>query len=98
MVTDVPHSFAGHPQSIAELRSDKSRRADDWTPRDVLIDTLRDLDEGKISPDVLVVMFRDVLKNSTHSTGIVTASKCRFLTVGLMDLAKELFVRGTNIG
>ena len=50
-----PLSYANYPQSIAEIRSDRSRQGTDWTPRDVLIATLRDLDSGRIAPHTLVV-------------------------------------------
>lgn len=51
--------FAGHPQSITEAKVDRTHDARDWTPRDVLIRMLRDIDEGKINPDALVVSYRD---------------------------------------
>lgn len=54
-----PESFADHPKSVTELRSDKSGRACDWTVRDMLIDTLRDIDSGKLMADMAVLIIRD---------------------------------------
>lgn len=54
-MTDIPDNFADHPLSIAEIRADKSQNATDWTPRDVLIELLRDIDSGAIAPDALIV-------------------------------------------
>jgi len=51
-------NFAGHPPSIGEIRADKSYHSKDWTPRDALISVLRDIDEGKIKPEALIVCMR----------------------------------------
>jgi hypothetical protein len=50
--------FANHPKSISELRSDKSNDARDWTPRDVLIEVLRAIDEKQVDPDAMIVVMR----------------------------------------
>lgn len=52
-------SFANYPQSLNEMRSRRSGNAADWTPRDALIQMLRDIDSGTIQPDALVVSFRE---------------------------------------
>ncbi len=57
-----PESFAGYPASIKEA---KSETAKDWTPRDVLISTLRDLDEGKIKTENLIVCWSQEDPNDT---------------------------------
>ncbi len=54
-------SFADHPKSIGELRSDRTDRCTDWTPRDALIDVLRQLDAGAIKPDALIVCWRETV-------------------------------------
>lgn len=48
--------YANHPQSIAEARSDRTRCSQDWSPRDALIATLRDIDQGKIAPDQVIIV------------------------------------------
>lgn len=93
----LPDNFAEHPQSIGDLRAARSHIASDWTPRDVLIDTLRDIDSGAINPDALILMYRDQLKDGRHGTGFSVASKCKFVTMGLFGWAKELFVRSNGI-
>jgi len=52
-------SFAGHPKSIAEVRAAQAGDGSIWTPRDALINTLRDLDEGKIEPTDLLILFNN---------------------------------------
>lgn len=94
----LPANFASHPQSVGDLRAGKSNLANDWTARDVLIDTLREIDSGEIAPDVLVVMYSDQKADGVRGTGFAVASKCKFLTLGLFGWAKELFVRTNPIG
>lgn len=55
--------FKDHPKSITEIKAERSDRSSDWTPRDVLIASLRDLDSGLIKPDALIVMWRQPAEN-----------------------------------
>lgn len=53
--------FANHPVSIAEARAQKPDDRYDprtWTPRDVLIDMLRDIDSGKLNPQSLIIIMQ----------------------------------------
>lgn len=50
-------NYSDHPKSIAEIRSDATQDAKDWTPRDVLIDLLRQIDGGELKPDALLVVY-----------------------------------------
>lgn len=52
-------NFAGYPKSITEMRADKTDLAKDITPRDVLIEMLRDIDEGHLNPSAIVVAFME---------------------------------------
>jgi hypothetical protein len=52
-------SFTNYPQSLGAARSRRSGNAADWTPRDALIQMLRDIDAEVIAPDALVVCFRE---------------------------------------
>lgn len=42
----IPTDFADHPQTVGEIRSDKTQNAKDWSIRDMLICLLRDIDSG----------------------------------------------------
>lgn len=46
--------FSNFPESVAERRSDLTRNAADWTPRDVLIALLRAMDKGEVNPSSLI--------------------------------------------
>ena len=54
----VMDDFSNAPLSITEIRSDKSDSAADWTPRDALVSLLREIDKGDVSPDAIVICFR----------------------------------------
>lgn len=52
-------SYVNYPHSVNELRAMRSGNAADWSPREALLQMLRDLDAGAISPDALIVCFRE---------------------------------------
>ena len=49
--------FSDAPTSIGEVRADRAQRADQWSPREVLIALLRDIDQGKVVPLRLAVIY-----------------------------------------
>lgn len=81
----MTENYADHPKSIAEIRSDKSRSASDWTPRDALIATLRDIDSGAIDPDALVIAYRHKSAPMTDSVGWRASSPKLTVTLGLLQ-------------
>lgn len=67
-MSDVNDSFADAPVSISELRSNKTDRARDWTPRDVLISLLRDIDRGEVKIDIMVVCMAQRIPGESVTT------------------------------
>ena len=59
-----PESFADHPESITEIRSDKTQAAAGRMPRDALLHVLKSVDRGEISPDHLVICYRSPLRKT----------------------------------
>lgn len=53
----TPDDFSDHPVSITSKRATNENDGSLQTPRDVLINKLRDIDSGKINPYALVVLF-----------------------------------------
>ena len=47
--------FKGYPTSIAEVKANGARDARLWGARDVLINCLREIDEGTVAPTTLVI-------------------------------------------
>lgn len=94
MTTDNNISFANAPQSITEIRSDRTNDASVATPRDILIAMLRDIDSGRINPVALIVCVKagDMeYKFSCASPSIQTSvymlerAKHRMLTLAVAD-------------
>ena len=83
-------SFAGAPQTVGEIRSDKSKSARDWTPRDVLVSLLREIDRGEVVPTDLVLFFReDPLPGSGAArTQFRNASRDNQVSMGLVEDGK----------
>jgi hypothetical protein len=81
-------SFADHPVSLSEVRSDKSQNASEWTPRDALIATLRSLDAGEITPDALVVAWVSFKEGGKAETAFNNASPNIVVAIGLLESAK----------
>jgi len=76
--------FSQAPQSISELRASRSESAKDWTARDALIATLRDIDSGKIE-DVgpLVIVYRRKCEDG-KALGYSVSSSDSITTLGLV--------------
>lgn len=85
----MTESFADAPQTITELRSDKTGRANDWTPRDALVATLREIDSGKFSPEQLVMVWAYKTDDGLIKTGRRFSGKFTTLEfIGLIEDAK----------
>lgn len=78
--------FSARPKSITEIKSDKSSRGSDWTPRDLLISVLRDIDGGVLKPDVIVLAYRETNPEDpgAHHTGFFQASPDVFTAMGVL--------------
>lgn len=77
--------FKDHPQSLSEIRANKSRNCADWTPRDALIDMLRRIDGGE-QIDALVICARQVNDEGT-ATKFSMATPDLITAFGLMSRA-----------
>lgn len=78
-------SFKDHPQSISEIRANKTLSCADWTPRDVLIDLLRRIDGGE-KIDALVVIARQQNEDGS-ATRFTMATPDLVTALGLMSRA-----------
>jgi hypothetical protein len=80
-------SFADHPKTVSELRSEKSGDASDWTARDLLVHLLREIDSGTLVPGDMVVIF-----DSTEGLGYQAAAKDAITVVGLIETVKVKYL------
>lgn len=73
-------TYADHPETIGELRADRNDGGpSDWSPRDVLIQMLRDIDSGRAKPTDLAIVWRG---NGEH--GSKRAGKDTIVAIGLL--------------
>lgn len=79
--------FSAAPMSIGELRARKSGKGADWTPRDALVDTLRRIDQGEISPDGLVVVFGKNTPEGRSEVQYVQATANLTTAFGMLSMA-----------
>jgi hypothetical protein len=81
--------FKEYPKSVTEIKSDKSNKASDWKPRDALIDMLRMIDSGEITPSVLIVCYRDKDGNEMTKPGFRVASPDPLETLGVLAYCSQ---------
>jgi hypothetical protein len=76
--------FSDHPFSLAETKAERDLDGKAWTPRDVLLKLLRDIDSGKCNPDLLVVAYSEVV-DGERMGHFWQATPCGMLSLGLMQ-------------
>jgi hypothetical protein len=84
--------FKDAPVSITEFRAEKEDRASAWTPRDALIQMLREIDSGKCHPlENLVICFSWLDDEDCVCTSFKVASKVTnnlLPVIGLLERCK----------
>ncbi len=85
----MPESYADHPVSIAEARAEAAADASKWTPRDVLINTLRRLDRGEIDPAELIICWAEFTEAGAVRPKTAIAGSNALTVVGLLELCKD---------
>lgn len=86
--------FKDHPPSITEIKSDKSNRGSDWTPRDALIALLRDIDSGNINVQAVFIAAKVAGSDAGACRpffSVAAADPCD--AVGVLELAKQAYIR-----
>jgi hypothetical protein len=85
-VSDSDENFADAPQTLGEIRSDRDGSAASWSPRDVLIRLLRDIDSGKLPlMDALIVSYREKLPDGRVNAYYSVASPDIHVSLGVLD-------------
>lgn len=74
--------FRDMPATIGEVRSDRSGTASDWSPRDLLVSLLRDIDSGKVNLDAAIVIW---LEKDEKFPRYRIASKNPVITLGMLQ-------------
>lgn len=76
--------FKDTPISLGEHRAYRNDDCMAWTPREVLLSLLRDIDSGKLSPTGLIVAFVSREAEKTR-TGMRRSGMSLLETVGLIE-------------
>lgn len=82
----MTENFADAPKSLNEARADKEQNAALWTPRDALVSLLREIDNGKVNPEKIVICYTELHSNggatklSYHAAG----TRSYWETIGLL--------------
>jgi hypothetical protein len=82
----MTESYADHPLSLAEIKSEREHDAALWTPRDCLIDLLRKIDNG-MEVDTLIVCYRRVDVPKESRACFTQATQDGLISLGLMQAA-----------
>lgn len=75
----MTEDFSNHPPTIGDIRSDKSGNAKDWSVRDALIATLREIDRGEINPKKIVMVM--ALERTPKEMGELPVGSCPWRTM-----------------
>ena len=82
--------FTDYPKSITEQRADKNLTEGGmtWgvrTPRDALIETLRNIDSGRLNPTGLIVCYSFEQDGNTGCTGGISSGPSFLHCLGLIS-------------
>lgn len=73
--------------SLGDVRSDITGRADQWSPRDVLLRTLHDIDSGELNPDALIVCHA-TMADGIMGVGFLASIPTAMHGVGILEIVK----------
>lgn len=92
-------NFAEHPNTIGELRSDRSGLGADWSVRDMLVNLLRDIDSGKIKPEAAVLIFTRAADGDPNATTthFRNASPSTIHALGMLAHGQMLLVQNSAL-
>ena len=89
----VSEDFSNYPPSIGEVRSDRSRNAADWCPRDALIECLRSIDSGDINPDAIIIVRREKVEPGSTITVYSAAAPDIHTSIGMLEYTIHKLMR-----
>lgn len=87
-MTDDNGDFKNHPVSISEIKSSKAEKGSYWTPRDCLISVLRDIDDGNLNPDAIVISWTTDTGDGTSRSGYSNSGPNIETSLGVLESTK----------
>lgn len=89
----MTEDFSNHPTSINEARAIREHDGAKWSPRDALINLLRDIDSGAVTPDALVCVYRYRDEDGDFCAHYVNAVPDGDTALGLLTRVQFLLMR-----
>lgn len=87
--------FADYPQSIGAILADRHQDGSLWTPRDALIDLLRDIDAERVNVQHAVIVYRFLdVHGDTFITFSIAGPLPRVGSIGMLSVAQHKLLEG----
>jgi hypothetical protein len=83
----MTESYADHPRSLAEIKSEREHDAALWTPRDCLIEMLRKIDSGMKVGSMIICYSREDEEPGKRRACFTQATPDGLINLGLMSAA-----------
>lgn len=85
--------YSDAPTSITELRAAKEHDASQWTPRDMLISLLREIDSGECNISEIVCIYVD------EEDRIMTAQAVKHVmkAFGMIEMGKLIILSASHV-
>ena len=80
--------FSNYPESMTEIKGNKSQNGAKWTPRDALVSLLRAIDRGEANPDALVIAYRTKREDGNTFSHYYQACPDHHTAIGVLEAAK----------
>lgn len=91
--------YSKAPQTISEIRAHRDGLGSAWTPRDALVRMLRDIDNGIVAPDALVILYREPgATPQTHYTNFYIACANFHEAIGIVASGKYDMLKASDDG
>lgn len=78
-------SFADAPSTVGELRAHRDGTGSAWSPRDVLVNLLREIDSGQIKPTAMVLTMSVETADGGIGHAYRNATPNNFVALGLLS-------------
>lgn len=94
MADNDDYDYRAHPESIGERKAQTTGNAIHWTPRDVLISLLREIDSGEIHPTAMVVCVEETNPEDKNQVRAFFKAACPNLhvSIGLVEMVKHYLI------
>lgn len=90
-VLTMSKDYSNEPISITAAKAEREHNSTLWTPRDALIDTLRRLDKGEITPTRIVIAFREGEPDAPYTSYAISGHD-PLQHVGMLERVKMMIL------